>query len=166
MNSGVEKLIQALREELQQYGEMLAQLDAQQEQILRRAVDDLPVSYAEISAQGEVIRAAREAREEMRREIARGLRIEAGSHFQEIIPLLPADYRPLLSALVDENNRLLIRIHQRVRQNHMLLMRSVELMVNFMSGLVPNAQPAVYGASGIGLAQGPSTSALFYNAVG
>ena len=48
--------------------------------------------------------------------------------FAAIIPLLPPDYRPLVQALVQENNELLARVHQRTRQNHLLLSHAVELM--------------------------------------
>jgi hypothetical protein len=165
MTTLLDKLIQSLREELQQYGEMLARLDTQQEQIFQRAVDDLPGSFAQISAQGNVIRLARDQREEVRQEMARDLSLPQEAEFQEIIPLLPPEYRPLLSALVAENNELLVRIQQRVRQNHMLLMRSVEFMANFMSGLFPTAQPAVYSGSGLAPSQ-PAASHALYDAIG
>ncbi len=59
-----------------------------------------------------------------------------------LIPLLPADYRPLVQALVDENNELLVRVRQRARQNHLLLSRSVELMQGLLNTLLPVARNA------------------------
>ena len=55
--------------------------------------------------------------------------------FADLIPLLPADYRPLLQALVEENNELLVRVRQRARQNHLMLRRSVELMQELLNTL-------------------------------
>ncbi len=63
------------------------------------------------------------------------------STFVEIIPLLPADYRPLMQSLVGENNSLLQRVQQRARQNHLVLSRSVELMQQFLGTLFRHAKP-------------------------
>ena len=41
MNDLLHNLIEALREELKQYGEMLAVLEQQQDSVVRRQVDDL-----------------------------------------------------------------------------------------------------------------------------
>jgi flagellar biosynthesis/type III secretory pathway chaperone len=165
MTSLLNNLIDSLRDELQQYGEMLARLDSQQEHIFQRAVDNLPRSFAEISAQAGIIRAARQKREDLRAKMAREIGLGEEAQFTDIVALLPPDYRPLLRALVEENNQLLVRIQQRARQNHLLLIRSVELMVNFMSGLFPAAQPAVYGASGLTPSQAAAPYAL-YDATG
>ena len=65
-----------------------------------------------------------------------------------MIPLLPPDYRPLLCALVDENNHLLGRGRQRARQNHVLLRRSVELMQELLNTLLPSRRASVYDGTG------------------
>ena len=106
-------LIEALREELTQYGEMLARLDHQKDLVMRRQTDDLNRSVADINAQAEVITAARTERERHQVLIIQRLNLPATAGFGEIVPLLPADYRPLVQALVQENNELLIRVRQR-----------------------------------------------------
>ena len=78
---------------------------------------------------------------------------------------MPADYRPLLQALVQENNELLVRVQQRARQNHLLLSRAVDLMQRFMSSLFPGANPGTYNDSGNVLAGAAQPHAL-YDAVG
>ena len=98
MKELLSNLIEALREELKQYGEMLA----------------LPES----------------------------------SSFTVLIPLLPADYRPLVDALVRENNELLARVQQRARQNHLLLSYCVELMQQLINSIYPNVSPTTYNSSG------------------
>jgi flagellar biosynthesis/type III secretory pathway chaperone len=144
----LEDLISALREELQQYGEMLARLDSHQDLVVRRQTNNLLQSVAEIESQGAVIQKAREVREHCRCELARALALPENSTFAEIGPLLPGDYRPLVSALVQENNELLLRIQQRSRQNHLLLARTLEMMQRFMSTLFPGNISPVYNGSG------------------
>jgi flagellar biosynthesis/type III secretory pathway chaperone len=144
----VNQLIHALREELQQYGEMLARMDEQQELVMRRAADDLLQNVARVQEQGNVIQEARKHRELAQAGLAQVMRLEAPATFAQIIPLLPDAYRPLVGALVDENNALLTRIQHRAHQNHLLLSRSLELMQTFLSTLLPPVGTTVYGQNG------------------
>ena len=148
MNPALDPLIQSLRNELQQYGEMLALLDYQQEYVVTRAADAMLQTVAEIQAQTSVIERARKEREERRRELAEMLRQPPEATFADLIPQMPEDYRPLVQALVDENNQLLHRIQQRARQNHVLLNRSVDLMKQFMNALIPSLRPTIYNGTG------------------
>jgi flagellar biosynthesis/type III secretory pathway chaperone len=148
MNTLLPKLIAALREELEQYGEMLARLDYQQQLVMHRQTADLFQSIADINAQAGVIADTRHAREEQQRQIARRLNLPETAGFGEIVPLLPPDYRPLMQALVRENNELLVRVQQRARQNHLLLSHAVELMKNIITAIFPSASPTTYDAAG------------------
>lgn len=165
MRETLEALIRALREELQQYGEMLALLDQQQECVTARAADDVLQSISSIQIQSAAVRQAREFREECRRLLALALAQSAETPFARLIPLIPADYRPLVGALVQENNELLVRIQQRARQNHLLLHRSVEMLQRFLSRLMPAFSPAVYTESG-SMMGGSTAAHPIYEAVG
>jgi flagellar biosynthesis/type III secretory pathway chaperone len=168
----LEKLIEALREELQQYGEMLARLERQQQCVLSRgrgAADELLHCVAEVESQGAVIRAARERREACQQALAEHLQTGAAAELGRIIPLLPPDYRPLLQALVEEINECLARVRQRARQNHLLLMRSVELMQRLLGTVLPPADAATYDQSGQligGAGRRPLPAGPLYEAVG
>lgn len=143
----LKRLINLLREELKHYGEMLARLDHQQDLVIHRASDDLLASVSSVQAQAAAIQQARALREQTQLELAD----EMGSPeptFANLIPRLPADYRPLVSALVDENNELLIRVQQRARQNHLLLTRSVESMQRLINTLLPAPPTVVYNGGG------------------
>ena len=59
MTEHIQHLIEALREELQQYGEMLALLDRQHQYIMIRAAEDVFQSISPIQAQGAAIQSAR-----------------------------------------------------------------------------------------------------------
>jgi flagellar biosynthesis/type III secretory pathway chaperone len=148
MNDLLPNLIEALREELKQYGEMLALLDQQQNLVMQRQSNELLSSVATINEQTGVIAAARHEREQRQRHIARLLKLAEDSNFNVIIPELPADYRPLVQALVQENNDLLVRVQQRARQNHLLLNHAVELMQHLINAIVPGASPKTYDDSG------------------
>ncbi len=165
MIESIKNLVGALREELQEYGEMLALLDRQQQLIMARAADEVFQTISVIQAQGAAIQNARGQREVRRRSTAEILGRDEAVTFSELIPLLPPDYRPLVKALVDENNELLVRVQQRARQNHLLLSRSVEMMQGLLDSLFPSRETRVYNDQGA-----PQTHSLpmrpFYEAVG
>jgi len=164
-NESLEPLIAALREELEQYGEMLALLDLQQERVKARAAGEIFQSISLIQAQAAAIEAARQQREKCRGAAALACHQAENAPFSVLIPLLPADYQPLLRALVDENNQLLGRVRQRARQNHVLLRRSVELMQELLRTLFPARQTSLYNGNGHKRGQLLNPRPL-YNAVG
>src|SRR5215212_8109137 len=102
----LQNLIAALREELHEYGEMLARLDEQQELVMRREADGILQSVATIQEQGVIIQRARQVRETRQVELAQKIGLKSDSEFSQIIPQMPEDYRPLVNALVAENNAL------------------------------------------------------------
>jgi flagellar biosynthesis/type III secretory pathway chaperone len=148
MNDLLHNLIEALREELKQYGEMLAVLEQQQDTVVKRQTDNLLQNVAQINAQADIIAAVRREREQHQRNVARQLALDDEAPFHAIIPLLPADYRPLVQALVQENNELLVRVHHRTRQNHLLLSHAVELMQQLINAIFPGGSPKTYDKSG------------------
>ena len=130
----LQKLIEALRNELEQYGEMLALLEQQQE-AAGLGADDVIHTIAAINSQGSSIQNAREHRKTCQRQVSEKLNQPHDSSFAHLIPLLPHHYQPLLGALVQENNELLIRVRERAQQNQALLRRSIDFMQRFISTL-------------------------------
>ena len=143
-------LIDALREELKQYGEILALLDQQQDLVMQRQTNDLLQSISCINAQAAVIAAARHEREQRQRRIARSLKLPEDAGFSVITPRLPADYRPLVQALVQENNELLVRVQQRTRQNHLLLSHAADLMQHLINSIFSGTSPLTGGNAAAG----------------
>lgn len=148
MTIELETLIESLRAELKEYGELLALLDQQQEFIALRAADDILKTVGLIHQQGAKIHDARAHREVCRRELATQLGLPDGATFGRINARLPQDYRGLVQALVDENNQLLQRVQKRAGQNHLLLSRSLELMQRFLATLVPDSGCTTYTEKG------------------
>jgi flagellar biosynthesis/type III secretory pathway chaperone len=148
MSQSLQVLIESLRDELQNYGEMLALLERQKAHLIARAACEIFQSISLIKAQGAAILQARAHREECRRQTARECSQPDDCTFATLIPLLPADYQPLLQALVEENNELLARVRRRARQNHLMLRRSVELMQELLSSLLPSRRSSVYDGTG------------------
>jgi flagellar biosynthesis/type III secretory pathway chaperone len=148
MIQSIKLLIDSLRDELQNYGEMLALLDRQQAYLIARDASEVFQSISLIKAQGAAILRSRATREESRRAVALDSHQAPETAFSDLIPLLPADYQPLMRALVDENNELLVRVRRRARQNHLMLRRSVELMQELLNTLLPTRQNSVYDMNG------------------
>jgi hypothetical protein len=157
----VNNLIAALREELQQYGEMLARLDEQQQHVIRRAAHAALESVPRIEAQSAVLAQVREARSSALKDLCDSTGLPESSGFKEVLPSVPSDYRPLLDALVEENNELLLRIHQRARQNHILLTRTVESMQHVINSLGLHRSTPVYNEGGSVFLQASRQPALY-----
>lgn len=165
MNEQLNNLIEALREELKQYGEMLALLDQEQELVMERQTLGIAPCVAAINAQAETLQAVRQEREQRRRHLARTLELREDISFKELTGRLPQQYQPLLDALFQENKELLVRVQQRARQNHLLLSRMVELMQKLITSILPGTGPATYGEAG--LLQSPSLPPQpIYDAIG
>jgi flagellar biosynthesis/type III secretory pathway chaperone len=165
MMNSLQPLIDALRNELENYGEMLALLDHQQEKLVAREASEVFQSISLIKAQGAAIQQSRFRREQCRRALAEDCFQPKEASFALLIPLLPDDYQPLIRALVDENNELLMRVRRRARQNHLMLRRSVELMQELLNTLLPARQTTVYDGHGA-LPVSASAPRRFYEAVG
>jgi len=157
-------LITALRTELVHYGEMLALLDQQQSLVAARAADQLLESATLVQEQTVTLHAARAHRDECRRELAVSLKLAEDTKLRDLADALAAEYRPLVLALVEENNTLLRRVQQRVRQNHLLLSRSVELMQGLLTSLLNGGTGPAYQPDG-SAAQAAPVGALTCNAV-
>src|SRR5579885_344406 len=165
MKDFLHDLIDSLREELKEYGEMLALLEQQQALVMRRQTQDLLVCTQDIAVQVDNITAARREREQRRRNVARLFGLAEDTPFGQIVAHLPGEYRPLVQALVQENNELLLRIRRRARQNHLLLSRVVELMQRLFYPFFPDRPPATYNDSGA-LTSGAAPNHSFYEAIG
>lgn len=165
MTELIEHLITALRNELKEYGEMLALLQEQQEHLMSRRIDGVLASVERINSQTQVIRRCRAGRRDAQRLLAESITAPPPDTLAGLIPHLPPEYVPLLQALATENSQLLAQVQQCGRQNFLMLNRAVELMQQFLGSLTPsqNLFPS-YAGNGSLARRAPST--LMYEAIG
>ena len=139
MSVDLTKVIEALRNELRRFrgnARTLGPSTGACQNVRRRYILH---SIAAINAQSAIIQGARERRESLQRELAADLGQPEDATFAALLPLLPEHYRPLLGALVQENNELLDRVRRRAGENQSVLLRSLELMQRFITTLSPES---------------------------
>ena len=139
----LKSLIEALRQELQEFGEMLARLERQQACIARGSTDEILVSISGLHEQAAVIQQARVRREQRQHQLADRLHAPRHTLLAHLADRTPAEYRPLLHALIEENNQLLTRVHHRLWQNHLVLRRSMDLLHELVQSFIPNGNGSV-----------------------
>ena len=158
-------LMDRLRNELAQYGEMLTLLDQQQDHVMNRAADEVMHSVSSIHEQMTLIQQARTHRESAQKELARALQKTDEPTFAQLIPNLPEKYQGAVQIMVRENNLLRERVHQKACQNHLLLARSLEKMRHFLNSLSPAPAPIPTMENGRRAEVAPSPPP-FYEALG
>lgn len=142
MTELLDHLIEALRAELQQYGEILALLDRQHEAVQLHGAEEVLRLVAAIHAQSAAIEAARASRQHWQRQVALALGEGPEASVHQLAARMPEPYRLLVLALVRENNDLRDRVREQAEQNQLLLHKAVELLDRFLHTL---SWPAVPG---------------------
>ena len=112
MNEELNNLVNALREELTQYGEVLALMQEQQELIINRAANDLLINLNRVNEQMERVAIARNQRETCRQNLVAALGGAEDTTFRQMTEILPPEVQPLLDALVQEINHMLQNIQR------------------------------------------------------
>ena len=163
MNEELNNLVNALREELTQYGEVLALMQEQQELIINRAANDLLINLNRVNEQMERVAIARNQRETCRQNLVAALGGAEDTTCRQMTEMLPPEVQPLLDALVQEINHMLQNIQRWLKQNHLLLKRSLDLMQTIMKNMFPSAEAAAgtYGRGGQVSPVNPPPSSLY-----
>ena len=120
----VDRLADALRDELLEYGYLLQLLRAQQVMILEEDLMELPGNIDAVNQQMKQIVFSRKQREYWREETLCWLEADAGLPWGQMKKLLPENHQILLQALVDEINASLASIHELLCQNQQLNLRA------------------------------------------
>ena len=141
-------LAEALRRELQEYGGLVNLLEEQQRGILGQDPEGLMEKNFTIESQIEATDHLLKEREEMVHEIARESGHDEDSRLSQLLPFFPQVARPLLTALIDECLIIVEKIHRRVRQNQLLLMRAREVNEEIMRVLQPQKINSTYSSQG------------------
>jgi hypothetical protein len=123
----VDRLADALRDELLEYGYLLQLLRAQQVMILEEDLMELPGNIDAVNQQMKQIVFSRKQREYWREKTLCWLEAEADMSWAQMVGQLPENHQILLQALVDEINISLESVHKLLRQNQQLNLRALIL---------------------------------------
>ena len=148
MNTVWQTIADCLRTELSEYGELLRLFEAQQQSLFNRDPEAVLRYTAEIETQTYRLSESRNQREA----VVAGFATQHGkpgtTSLRAMLPLIEADARPLLEALIGEVNALLHRVRRTSRHNYSLLSRTVELHQETLQLLRPNAFTKTYSPAG------------------
>jgi flagellar biosynthesis/type III secretory pathway chaperone len=148
MSTHWEFIAQCLREELADYGGLLRLFEQQQRALFDRDADTVLRLANEIEAHTRTLSDSRTQRETAVAEFAAHHGQPATTSLRAMLPLIEADARPLLEALINEINLLLHRVRRTSRHNHTLLTRAVEVHQETLQQLRPNAFTKTYSPTG------------------
>lgn len=143
-----EPLATALREELQEYGGLLALFEEQQNAILCREPDKVLAMQDAIVAQLKTINSLRKQREALVLSLSTAGGVADKISVRALLPFFAEPVRPLLEALMQEINGLVTRTKRRAKQNQMLLSRSIEVSQQILQRLNPETVTRTYSARG------------------
>ena len=121
-------LIEALRAEFQQYGEMLARFDDQGTLLALSAPEEVLARLEALEDQEKAVGMAVGRREQIQRRLARRLSLPEAADLADILPLLPPQHQLVMRALMDENKELSVRVQQCAELKRQFLRRSLYLM--------------------------------------
>ena len=122
-----DRLAEALRNELLEYGHLLELLRAQQRMVLEENLMELPENINAVNQQMRNIVLFRKQREYWREETLCWLEADADMSWAQMVGQLPENHQILLQALVDEINISLESVHKLLRQNQQLNLRALIL---------------------------------------
>lgn len=141
-------IAECLRQELADYGGLLSLFEEQQRSLFERNADSVLRLGTQIEEQARSLADCRTRREQAVAAFASQNGRPTTSSLRTLLPLIEADARPLLEALVDEVNRLLYRVRRTSRHNHSLLSRAVGMQQELLQQLRPQAFTKTYSPSG------------------
>lgn len=143
MTQILEHVIEALRDELQQFGEMLVLLEFQQSCLNRGDIGSVPQTTSAIDSQRNVIESARARRENLQRQLTWTIGQPDPQSLQALLPRIPDIYRPLLLALIGEINQLIAEVRLRLEANQLQLRRALDQTVGLLSTISSQAYSAL-----------------------
>ena len=155
-----EYIAECLRAELADYGGLLHLFEAQQRSLFDRDADAVLRIAGEIEEQARNVGTSRCRREQAVAAFAEQHGRPTSTTLRSMLPLIEADARPLLEALINEVNALLHRVRRTSRHNHTLLSHAVEVNRATLQQVRPQSFTTTYSPAGrvtIATAHPPAT---------
>jgi flagellar biosynthesis/type III secretory pathway chaperone len=148
MSTSWEFIVERLRDELADYGGLLRLFEEQQLALFNRDADTVLRLATDIESHTRALSDTRTRREQAVAHFATANGRPTNTSLRAMLPLIEADARPLLEALINEVNLLLHRVRRTSRHNHTLLSRTVEVHQETLQQLRPNAFTKTYSPAG------------------
>jgi len=148
MSQHWEFIAECLRAELADYGGLLHLFEAQQRSLFDRDADAVLRLATDIEVQARSVGDSRCRREQAVAGFAEENGKPRTTSLRAMLPLIEADARPLLEALINEVNMLLHRVRRTSRHNHTLLSHAVEVHRETLQQLRPQSFTKTYSPAG------------------
>lgn len=143
MITALEHVVESLRNELQQYGEMLALLEAQHGSLEAHEPSRAFNTAVALDAARVAVETARHQRQDAHRKLAWAAGRPDAPTFQALHDLAPRQYQVLVEALIQDINHAIAQVHERVVTNHSLLRRALDRTAQLLATISPQGDPAL-----------------------
>lgn len=138
-------LIEALRNELEAYGELHRLIELQKDTLLKRSPEELMDTVEALEKHIQAMRPISDYRRTLQEKATANPEIS----LLKLIDSAPADLQPLLEALHDEVSRLLTNSRSHMQRNQLMMNRARQINDQMQQALFPNqSAPSVYGTRG------------------
>ena len=160
MTSSWENIVHCLRQELVECGGLLSLFEKQQSALLSQNAAGVLGEVAAIEQQVRTLANRRVSREEAVSAFATAHGQSPTATLRSLLPHVDIEARPLVEALIAEVNRLVYRVRQASRQNHLLLSRTLEINQETLQQLRPDSFSKTYSPAGRVALASPTASTL------
>jgi len=148
MNNDWDNIAECLRSEIAEYGRLLNLIEHQHKLIFQRDPGAILRHNPALQAQVDLLHECRGRREQAARDFAAAHDQPSARTMRALLPLVAADGRPLMAALIAEINHLVHRVRRALALNQRLLATTVDCQQEFMRRLWPSAFTKTYAADG------------------
>ena len=123
MKTAWETIACCLRDELLEYGGLMGLFEEQQGALFRRDASAVLATVSAIEEQARLAAKKRLQREQVVRDFAAAQGRAPDATLRQLLPCFPAEVRPMLEALIDEVNRLLLQRAVEMHQEALRILR-------------------------------------------
>jgi hypothetical protein len=143
-----DELADALRDELAEYGGLLAILDEQRDAIASRNVTSLAEINEQVRKQTASARHFTDMREEVSARITKGTGCSPETSARELLKYMPAEARAMFESLIDEGALVVKNAKKKAERNTVLLAHSSDLNEKLLMAMRPGTTVKTYTKKG------------------
>ena len=143
-----DELADALRDELAEYGGLLATLDEQRDAITGHNVTSLAEINDEIHRQAKSAQHFTSVREEVCARLARAVGCSPDTTERRLLKYMPAEARAMFESLIQESSGVIKNAKKKAERNNVLLAHSEELNEKLLMALRPGTTSKTYNKRG------------------